>query len=64
MANSGQDKIHIKPSHKGLFTDQARRAGMSPSQYASKVMGNKSAYPAATVKRANFAKNAEGFSHK
>lgn len=55
------DKIKIKASHRGLFTDQARKAGMSPSQYASKVMGNKTAYPKKTVARANFAKN---FGHK
>lgn len=55
------DKIHIKKSHVGLFTDKARKAGMSPMGYASKVMSNPSKYSDSTVKQANFANN---FGHK
>lgn len=57
---SQQKPIKIKPSHKGIFTDKARRAGMSPMGYASKVMGDPGAYPKSTVKQANFAKNFGG----
>lgn len=56
MAKSG---IKIKPSHRGLFTAKAKRAGMSVQAYARKVLANPKAYPAATVKQANFARNAK-----
>ena len=55
--------IHIKPSHKGLFTEKANRAGMGVQEYASHVLANKENYPASTVKQANFAKNAAGWKH-
>lgn len=57
--NKKQNPIHIKESHRGLFTAKAKAAGMSTQQYANKVMGNKKSHPAATVKQANFAKNAK-----
>ena len=47
--------IHIKKANKGKFTAQANRAGMGVQEYASHVLANKEDYPAATVKRANFA---------
>lgn len=33
--------IHIKPSHRGLFTEKAHRAGMGVQEYASHVLANK-----------------------
>jgi len=51
--------IHIKPSREGLFTAKAKRAGMSVQAFASKVLANKDRYSTATVKQANFAKNAK-----
>lgn len=50
--------IHIKKANEGKFTAQANRAGMGVQEYASHVLANKEDYPAATVKRANFARNA------
>lgn len=55
--------IHIKPSHRGLFTEKAHRAGMGVQEYASHVLANKEDYPSSTVKQANFAKNASGWKH-
>lgn len=55
--------INIKPSHKGLFTKKAKAAGMSVQAYASKVLASPNADPA-TVKQANFARNAKSFHHK
>jgi len=55
--------IHIKPSHRGLFTEKAHRAGMGVQEYASHVLANKENYPSSTVKQANFAKNASGWKH-
>lgn len=52
--------IHIKPSHRGLFTEKARRAGMSTQQYANHVLAPNSHAPAATKKQANFARNFGG----
>lgn len=50
--------IHIKKANEGKFTAQANRAGMGVQEYASHVLANKEDYPAFTVKRANFARNA------
>lgn len=50
--------IHIKKANEGKFTAQANRAGMGVQEYASHVLANKEDYPASTVKRANFARNA------
>lgn len=60
LANGG---IHIKPSHKGLFTAKATRAGEGVQEYASHVMANKEDFSPATVKQANFARNASNFKH-
>ncbi len=60
LANGG---IHIKPSHKGLFTAKATRAGEGVQEYASHVMANKEDFSPATVKQANFARNASKFKH-
>lgn len=53
--------IHIKPSHKGLFTEKANRAGMGVQAYASHVLANKEDYPSSTVKQANFARNSKSW---
>jgi hypothetical protein len=53
--------IHIKPSHKGLFTAKAKQLGMSVAQFASYVLNHTGKFDAATVKQANFARN---FGHK
>jgi hypothetical protein len=55
--------IHINPAHKGEFTAKAKRAGMGVQAYASRVLANKDQYPTSTVRQANFARNAKGFSH-
>ena len=55
--------INIKPSHKGLFTSEANKAGMSVQGYASKVLSDPNA-SSAVKKRANFAKAAAGWSRK
>lgn len=55
----GGKPIHIKPSHEGRFTAEAKRAGMGVQQYAGYVLRHKSAEPGALVKRANFARNAK-----
>lgn len=55
--------IHIKPSHRGLFTEKADRAGMGVQAYASHVLANKEDYPTSTIRQANFAKNASGWKH-
>jgi hypothetical protein len=51
--------INIKESREGLFTKQAQRAGMGVQQFARHVLANKDKFGAATVKRANFARNAK-----
>lgn len=56
--------IHIKPSHKGLFTAKAKKHGMSVAQFASYVLNHTGKFDAATVKQANFARNASHFNHK
>ena len=48
--------IHIKESHKGLFTAKAKRAGMGVQAYAHKVMrAPEGHYDSATRKQASFA---------
>lgn len=54
-------KIEINPDHKGLFTKEAKAAGMSVAEFAKHVLANKDKYSAAVVKRANFAHN---FAHQ
>lgn len=44
----------------GSFTAQAKKAGMSVPAFRDKVLANKSAYSATTVKRANLAKTLAG----
>ena len=51
-------QIHIKKKNKGKFTKQAQSAGMSVQEFARHVLAHKDRYPASTVKRANFARNA------
>lgn len=51
-------EIHIKKSHRGLFTKKANAAGMGVQEYASHVLANKEDYPSSTVRQANFARNA------
>lgn len=53
--------IDIKKSHEGLFTNEAKQAGMSVQEFASHVLANKDKYSPAVVKRANFAHN---FAHQ
>ena len=51
--------IHIKPSHKGLFTEKAKAAGKSVSEYANE----KAHAGGALGKEANFARNARKWKH-
>lgn len=53
--------IHIKKSHRGLFTKEAKEHGMGVQEFASHVLANKDKYSPEVVKRANFAKNATKF---
>lgn len=52
-------QIKIKPSHRGLFTEKAKKAGMSTQQFANHVTAPNSHANAATKKQATFAKNAK-----
>ena len=52
--------IHIKKSHRGLFTKEAREHGMGVQEFASHVLANKGKYSPEVVKRANFAANFGG----
>ena len=56
--------IHIKPENRGKFTAWAKARGMDVQQAASHIMANKENYSPTIIKRANFAKNAAGWSHK
>lgn len=60
---SGMSKIHIKKSHKGLFTQKAKKAGKSVRQYIAIVLKKGSKASAATKKQAVFAKNARKWKH-
>ena len=53
--------IHIKKSHRGLFTKEAKAHGMGVQEFASHVLANKDEYSPEVVKRANFARNAAKF---
>ncbi len=53
--------IHIKKSHRGLFTKEAKEYGMGVQEFASHVLANKDKYSPEIVKRANFARNATKF---
>ena len=53
--------IHIKKSHRGLFTKEAKEYGMGVQEFASHVLANKDKYSPEVVKRANFARNATKF---
>ena len=53
--------IHIKKSHRGLFTKEAKAHDMGVQEFASHVLANKDKYSPEVVKRANFARNAAKF---
>ena len=53
--------IHIKKSHRGLFTKEAKEHGMGVQEFTSHVLANKDKYSPEVVKRANFARNASKF---
>lgn len=58
----GSSGIHIKPSHKGLFTAKAKAAGEGVQQYAQNVLSApKGKFSGSTRKQANFARNATKF---
>ena len=54
--------INIDPKNKGKFTAKAKSKGKSVQGYASQVLANKESYSPATVKQANFARNAAKWS--
>lgn len=56
--------IHINPANKGKLTEAAARAGMSVKEFARHVLANKEDFSTQTVRRANFARNAENFKHQ
>lgn len=53
--------IHIKKSHRGLFTKEAKEHGMGVQEFASHILANKDKYSPEVVKRANFARNSTKF---
>lgn len=53
--------IHIKKSHRGLFTKEAKEHRMGVQEFASHVLANKDKYSPEVVKRANFARNSTKF---
>ena len=59
----GKSGIHIKKSHEGLFSAKAKAAGMGTQEYASHVLANKENHSSATIKQANFARNASKWKH-
>ena len=60
MSKSG---IHIKKSHEGMFTKQAKSAGMDVQEFARDILSGKKKGSKATKKRAVFAKNAKKWKH-
>ena len=56
--------IQINPKNKGKFTKKADAKGKSVQEFANEVLKNKEDYSAATVKQANFARNAKKFKHE
>jgi hypothetical protein len=46
----------IKPENRGKFTAQAKKAGMSVSEFADKALSKKSRASTTTKRRANLAK--------
>lgn len=57
-----KQEIAIKPSHEGLFTAKAHKAGKSVSEYASEEAHSSTA-STATKKQAVFAENASHWHH-
>lgn len=58
--NRSEIEIEIDPEHEGDFTEKAERAGKSVQEYARIVLNaKKGRFPAATVRQANFARNAK-----
>jgi hypothetical protein len=55
--------INIKKSHRGLFTKEAKAAGVSVAKFTNKVLVPGSRYSKAVKKRANFARNARKWNH-
>ena len=52
--------ISIKPSHEGLFTAKAKKAGMGVQAFAKKVLAAPvGKYSPSTRRQANFAANAK-----
>ncbi len=60
MAN--KSGIHIKKENEGTFTEQAKQHGMPVQRFATYVLRHKDKFSSATVKRANFARNAKKWS--
>jgi len=61
--SKGNSGIRIKPENKGKFTAKAVAKGEGVQEYAQEVLSNKESNSPATVKQANFAKNATKFKH-
>ena len=55
--------IHIKKSHRGLFTQAAERRGMSVPALEKVVLAHPDRYSSTLVKQANFSHNARGWKH-
>lgn len=55
--------IHIKESHKGLFTEKAQAAHKSVQAYGKYVIDHPDEFSPTTRKQAQFAVNAQGWNH-
>jgi len=56
MAEDGENWIKGAIKHPGAFTKKASSHGMTPKEFANKVLAHKSDYPAKTEKQAQLAK--------
>lgn len=53
----------IKPSHRGLFTKKAKKAGMSVQQYAKACLANPHQHSEETMAQARFAHTVSKWNH-
>lgn len=61
---TASEGIYIKPSKRGTFTAWAKRHNMGVQEAARHVMTNKEDYSSSITKKANFARNASGWSRE
>ena len=59
--NFAEDGIHIKPSHKGDFTEWSKRHGWTVEEAENHVLTNKEDYSPHIIQMANFSNNARSW---